>query len=181
MAGCLQSHLPNPFYAGNNPGTGEGGLKKAIRNDKFAAILQGVTGARAGWTGSIKWHRNCGIMVCWCYTSRLYQDVFSYFVNTKGLTNLLWVFSPDASLDHKTAYYPDAGYVGIASLDFYTDNPASLSDFDEMLGLNKTFGLVEVGPSTTNGQYDYAALMNTIPKNFPKTIIFVPWNDVGVR
>ncbi|HBZ8119042.1 TPA: beta-mannosidase, partial [Klebsiella pneumoniae] len=41
----------------------------------------------------------------------------------------------------------------------------------------KPFGLVEVGPSTTNGQYDYAALVNTILQNFPKTIMFVPWND----
>lgn len=28
---------------------------------------------------------------------RLYQDIFNYFVKTKGLNNLLWVFSPDAN------------------------------------------------------------------------------------
>ncbi|EOY1017738.1 hypothetical protein [Klebsiella pneumoniae] len=42
-----------------------------------------------------------------------------------------------------------------------------------MLGLNKPFGLVEVGPSTTNGQYDYAALVNIILQNIPKIIMFV--------
>ena len=37
---------------------------------------------------------------------RLYQDIFNYFVKTKGLNNLLWVFSPDANRDYKTSYYP---------------------------------------------------------------------------
>lgn len=207
---AISHHLPNPVYAGNNPGNGEGGLKHAISNDEFATILQDGSAARQRWLAlldkvaqGLQELRDNGVPVLyrplhemngewfwWGATGyntddstrqdlyrRLYQDVFSYFVNTKGLTNLLWVFSPDANRDHKTAYYPGAGYVDIAGLDFYADNPATLSGYDEMLGLNKPFGLVEVGPSTTNGQYDYASLVNTILQNFPKTIVFVPWND----
>lgn len=207
----ISHHLPNPVFAGNDPGTGEGGLKKAVSNEQLAAVLQSGTPERTRWLAILDkvaaglmqlqqqgvvvlyrpLHEMNGEWFWWGATGynthdttrmnlyiRLYRDIYTYFTRTKGLNNLLWVYAPDANRQDKTGFYPGDAYVDIAGLDMYLDNPANLSGYDEMLRLNKPFALTEVGPSTTNQQFDYARLVSIIKSNFPKTVYFLPWNNV---
>ncbi|XP_014289360.1 mannan endo-1,4-beta-mannosidase [Halyomorpha halys] len=105
----------------------------------------------------------------------LWQDLF-YFMQKKGLDNLLWVWSPDHSRQYKTDYYPGNNFVDIVGLDAYTDNPDNINGYDEITRLGKPFALAEVGPSTTNGQFDYNWFINSIVSKYPKTVYFMPWN-----
>lgn len=99
--------------------------------------------------------------------------MFNYFTNTKNLHNLLWVYSPFADRGNRSAYYPGDSYVDIVVLDAYADEPvrpmsrsptercvilstqATMPGYDEMLAFNKPFALGEIGPTTTNGSFDY--------------------------
>lgn len=205
----ISHHIPNPFYAGNNPGNNEGAFKHPVSNEEFSQILQDNTPARQRWlaimdkiaqglaelnaVGATVFYRPLhemnGEWFWWGATGentndtvrmglyrQLYQDMFEYFTRTKGLNNLLWIYSPDANRGYKSQYFPGGDYVDITGLDMYNDAPESIQGYQEMLGLNKPFSFAEVGPATTNGQFDYAALVNTILNSYPAATFFIPWN-----
>ena len=60
---------------------------------------------------------------------------------TRGLDNLLWVYSPDANRDFKTDFYPGSSYVDITGLDAYFTDPYAISGYDEMLSLKNRLPL----------------------------------------
>ncbi|WP_456311012.1 glycosyl hydrolase [Serratia proteamaculans] len=208
---AISHHIPNPVFAGNNPGTNEGALKTAITNEQFALILQENSSERQRWLSMLDkialeleelkssgvtvfyrpLHEMNGEWFWWGATGynindtvrmdlykQLYQDMFNYLTGIKGLNNLLWVFSPDANREYKTHYYPGSIYVDITGLDMYSDNPERISGYQEMIELNKPFSFPEVGPATTNGLFDYAALVNIILNDYPQATLFIPWNSV---
>ncbi|HEI8867167.1 TPA: beta-mannosidase [Serratia odorifera] len=208
---AISHHLPNPVFAGNNPGTGEGALKHPISNDQFSQILLAGSPARQRWLAMLDkvaqglqqlnalgitvlyrpLHEMNGEWFWWGASGqnsndrvriglyqRLYRDMFSYFTNHKGLNNLLWIFSPDANRDYKTDYYPGDDCVDITGLDMYSDTPEHIAGYQEMLSLNKPFSFAEVGPATTNGQFDYGKLIATILQLYPKATLFIPWNNL---
>jgi len=116
----------------------------------------------------------------------LYRDMYDYFTYTKGLNNLIWVYSPDAGPDNKSAYYPGASYVDIVGLDAYNDDPTLINGYNEMLAFGKPFAFAEVGPRTAasknnngtynQGNFNYQNFINTVQNNFPKAIYYIPWN-----
>lgn len=116
----------------------------------------------------------------------LYRDMYNYFTTTKNLNNLIWVYSPDASPGNKSAYYPGASYVDIVGLDAYSDDPAQINGYSEMLAFNKPFAFAEVGPRTAaakdssgnyiQGDFDYQDFINKVQSNFAKAIYYIPWN-----
>jgi mannan endo-1,4-beta-mannosidase len=106
----------------------------------------------------------------------LYQDMYNYFTYTKGLNNLIWVYSPDAGPSSKSAYYPGSRYVDIVGLDAYHDTPALIQGYTEMLLFNKPFAFAEVGPKTLNSNFDYQTFIDALKNNFPQSIYFIPWN-----
>ena len=106
----------------------------------------------------------------------LYQDMYNYFTFTKGLNNLIWVYSPDAGPSNKSAYYPGQNYVDIVGLDAYHDTPAQIQGYAEMLAFNKPFAFAEVGPKTLNSNFDYQTFINALKNHFPESIYFIPWN-----
>jgi len=108
----------------------------------------------------------------------LYKDMFDYFTNTKALDNLIWVYSPDAKRDAKTAFYPGSAYVDIVGLDAYLDDFSLMNGYCEMLTLNKPFALAEVGPDQNKGQFNYHEMVKVIKSHFPQTSYFIPWNGV---
>ena len=98
--------------------------------------------------------------------------MFTYFTQTKQLQNLLWVYAPYHDQANRSAYYPGDAYVDIVALDVYADYPvghftmevvrmsgrsfqANVQSYDEMLSFHKPFALAEIGPSTTDGRFDY--------------------------
>ncbi|WTW97033.1 glycosyl hydrolase [Streptomycetaceae bacterium NBC_01309] len=56
--------------------------------------------------------------------------------------NVLWVYAPQCNYGRYGAdgYYPGAAYADIVGLDCYTDDPARLTGYEEMLALRKPPG-----------------------------------------
>lgn len=127
----------------------------------------------------------------------LYQDMHHYFTDIKGLDNLIWVWSPDASRNNMTGYYPGDDYVDVVGLDAYTASyltiDAIVEDYNTLTNAfpSKPFALAEVGPKANQsnddsaGVYgmwtpqtplDYALLLDTIKSEMPKVVYFAAWN-----
>nr|P55278.1 RecName: Full=Mannan endo-1,4-beta-mannosidase; AltName: Full=1,4-beta-D-mannan mannanohydrolase; AltName: Full=Beta-mannanase; Flags: Precursor [Bacillus subtilis]BAA07178.1 beta-mannanase [Bacillus subtilis]BAA21553.1 endo-beta-1,4-mannanase [Bacillus sp.] [Bacillus sp. (in: firmicutes)]prf//2111236A beta-mannanase [Bacillus subtilis] len=107
----------------------------------------------------------------------LYKKIYRYMTETRGLDNLLWVYSPDANRDFKTDFYPGSSYVDITGLDAYFTDPYAISGYDEMLSLKKPFAFAETGPSGNIGSFDYAAFINAIRQKYPQTTYFLTWDE----
>lgn len=108
---------------------------------------------------------------------QLYQKIYKYMTNTRGLNNLLWVYSPDANREFKQSFYPGNGYVDIVGLDAYVDNPYAINGYSEMLDLGKPFAFTEIGPQTTSGSYSYDQFIQAIRQQYPKATYFLAWDD----
>jgi mannan endo-1,4-beta-mannosidase len=73
--------------------------------------------------------------------------MFDYFSKTKGLDNLLWVYSPNHG-NKTAAYYAGDHYVDVVGLDAYTDfvDPEHIKGYAEVAQIQKPFGFTEYGP-----------------------------------
>ena len=120
----------------------------------------------------------------------LWQYMFRYFTDTKGLNNLLWAYAPNVNNNkwNKAAnyFYPGADYVDLVGLDKYMghgEDPLRLNDwheYDDLVALNKPIGLMEFGPSPADGsgkdfKYDATRLLRDIRKNYPKIVFVQSW------
>ncbi len=111
---------------------------------------------------------------------RVWREMFDYFTKTKGLDNLLWVYSPNHG--QKTAdYYAGDEYVDIVGLDAYTDHidPEHIRGYDAVARLPKPFGFTEFGPHGAEnppGDYDYRRFLAGVKAHFPRTTFFQSWN-----
>lgn len=111
---------------------------------------------------------------------KAWQHMFDYFTKTKGLDNLLWVYSPNHG-DKTAAYYPGDHYVDLVGLDAYTDfvDTNHIKGYAEVARLGKPFGFAEFGPHGSHnppGDYDYLRFIEGIEKDFPNTVFFMSWN-----
>lgn len=109
----------------------------------------------------------------------VWRSMYTYLTATKGLNNLIWVYSPDASERSRTTYYPGSAYVDIVSLDAYSDSPGGSVvsvAYQEMTGLGKPFAFAEIGPATP-GSFDYSKWINAIKQQYSRTTYFMAWND----
>lgn len=107
----------------------------------------------------------------WIYT-------FNYLTTTKGLHNLLWVWSPITTLDW--AYYPGAQYVDIVGADIYGSPTVSqISGYSSLSTYNKPFAITEWGPCDPStgctSPVDVSPLIGSIKTNMPKTAYWVNW------
>ncbi|MFN2747928.1 glycoside hydrolase family 26 protein [Bacillus sp. z60-18] len=108
---------------------------------------------------------------------QLYQKIYHYMTNERGLDNLIWVYAPDANRDFKADFYPGSSYVDIVGLDAYFADADSIQGYEELTSLDKPFAFTEVGPQEMNGSFDYASFINAIRQKYPKTVYFLAWND----
>ncbi len=113
----------------------------------------------------------------------LWKHMFNYFTQTRGLNNLLWVYSvlPVTSKGIRPVDfgYPGAQYVDVVGLDVYQSDPKIDSEYKKLLSLGKPMGLTEFGPSTSTAySYDYSRLISKIRSNYPRLTFFQAWNDV---
>ncbi|MCC7236471.1 MAG: hypothetical protein IT163_14255 [Bryobacterales bacterium] len=114
---------------------------------------------------------------------RLWRQTFDYLTKTKGLNNLLWVYSPYQAAD-TTKYFPGDAYVDIVSMDAYETNPEKIQGYEALAALDKPFGFAEYGPSGNllvfipliEKNVDYYGIFNTILRKFPKTSFLHAWN-----
>jgi mannan endo-1,4-beta-mannosidase len=110
----------------------------------------------------------------------VWRQMFDHFTKTKGLDNLLWVYSPNHG-NRTAAYYAGDRYVDIVGLDAYTDfvDPRHILGYDAVAKLPKPFGFTEFGPHDSQnppGDYDYRRFLDGVQKNFPKTSFFLAWS-----
>lgn len=115
----------------------------------------------------------------------LWRYVHDYMTNTKGLTNLIWVYCVNRDLGDELAYYPGSQYVDIVGIDYYdaSGHIYTPPEYANLLTLGKPFALTEVGqcaPGTTQGctAKDSRFIIDDIRNNLPQTVYFNVWNDV---
>jgi mannan endo-1,4-beta-mannosidase len=72
---------------------------------------------------------------------KVWRHLFDYFTKTKGLDNLLWVYSPNHGT-RTAAYYAGDRYVDLVGLDAYTDfvDTNHIKGYAEVARLGKPFG-----------------------------------------
>jgi mannan endo-1,4-beta-mannosidase len=114
---------------------------------------------------------------------RLWRETFDYLTKTKGLNNLLWVYSPYQA-DDTAKYYPGDDFVDIVSMDAYETNPENIRGYEQLAAYDKPFGFGEYGPSgkllvfvpIVDKNVDYYQIFNTILERFPRTTFLHAWN-----
>jgi mannan endo-1,4-beta-mannosidase len=111
---------------------------------------------------------------------KVWRHMFDYFSQTKGLDNLLWVYSPNHG--NKTAdYYAGDHYVDLLGLDAYTDfvDKEHVKGYAEVAKIAKPFGFTEYGPHGSQnppGDYDYRRFLEGVKKDFPRAVFFMCWD-----
>jgi mannan endo-1,4-beta-mannosidase len=195
----------------SNPATGAGVFD---RNIDFADIITPGNKTYTTWYGyldtvaaGLQALRDAGVVVLWrpfhemnggwfWWGARNTADfktawiqMYNYFTTTKGLNNLLWVYSPNISSGpDESIYYPGDQYVDIVSLDMYVDSVDStyVAQYNRLTSTapTKPFALAEFGPSSCTvpphtGSYDYLNFLNGVKTYFPKTAYFMAWNGTG--
>ncbi|SBT68564.1 mannan endo-1,4-beta-mannosidase [Micromonospora sediminicola] len=192
----ISVHLPSPANANG------GGLNTPMGN--FADLLNPSTAAGARWrqlqdkmAAGLQDLENAGVPVLfrpfhevngdWFWWGnrdpntfkQVWQQMYTYLTGTKGLDNLLWVYSADFSRGNRTAYYPGASYTDVVGMDAYDDNPqvsGIQSAYAELVGLGKPFAFAEIGPDS-QGSFDYGRWVTAFQQSYPKTSYFLAWND----
>lgn len=99
----------------------------------------------------------------------LWGMLYDRLVNVHGLNNLLWVWSPAASGDDPTAYYPGDAQVDILGYDIYEAN-FQQQWHDQLLaiGKNKVITMGEVGDLPTADVFNAQ----------PRWTWFLAWNEL---
>lgn len=117
--------------------------------------------------------------------TRLWRHMFDYFTNTKGLNNMLWIYSPDGQESDPPPswerpvmhYYPGDEYVDIVAWDVYDDQLLEYG-YDDLLATGKPIMFGEQGPGRTrNGTWDNTILIKSIKKRYPKITAFQAWSS----
>lgn len=117
----------------------------------------------------------------WIYT-------YNYLVTTKGLSNLVWDYSPNTGFAvggrSLLDTYPGDAFVDMTGQDLYTNNLGAdaLSTYNALLALvpNKPTALNEFGsgsPSSGNTGYDERSLISDLKNTVPKMVFWQQWQD----
>lgn len=115
-----------------------------------------------------------------------WRGVFNYLTFTKGLHNLLWVYSGNRNLGgdlyNPTRLYPGDDLVDVVGLDIYDDD---LSDADggepgyaAMLALGKPFAITEYGAAGGHDgalQLANSEVIQRIKVQYPATVLASAW------
>ncbi|MBI5800233.1 MAG: immunoglobulin domain-containing protein [Verrucomicrobia bacterium] len=121
----------------------------------------------------------------------LWRDLHGYFTQTRGLTNLLWVFEPDQTV-HLVGgttssgtpidyYYPGDDVVDVVGHNFYDDDWALPFRSDEIWSRSgKIFAVPQAGPShlKRDGTFDNLTYLNGVTNTISRCAFFVPWNNI---
>ena len=111
----------------------------------------------------------------------LWQQMHDYLVNTKRLTNLLWVYNVNAGEGNYAEYYPGPSYVDVVSMDSYPPSGADEPMYNALLALGKPIIYAEVGPTISDNSKivpfsaDNSLVLALVKKDFPKVVAVVFW------
>ena len=119
----------------------------------------------------------------------LWRYTHDYFVTTKGLSNILWVYGPQGGYWRcETDYYPGDSYVDIVGMSNYPES-SSTDDIpynpqgEALAALGKPFAYTEVGqcPGDTSWSgctgKDSRKIISSIKTSYPTATFFLNWDD----
>ncbi len=205
----VSMHPPNPWTRTGSHDTQQGAAGTyndlvqpgTVAYRRWHATLDQVAGGLAELEAAgvpVLWrplHEMNGGWFWWCPGNRdgwptpaefrtVWQDMFTYLVREKGLTNLLWVYSAavqiSASEKPSDYYYPGGDLVDIVGLDWYVDDPAELDRRDSyarLAALRKPLGLTEFGPrKQRDGGFDALSIVNMV-RQAPRLSFVVFWHS----
>jgi mannan endo-1,4-beta-mannosidase len=110
---------------------------------------------------------------------RLFRQAHDYLVDTKGLNNLIWVFSVNAlQPGNVLPYYPGGAYADIVGLDEYADDPNDPT-YADLASTGKPVAFSEFGPGPGDHPaphtYNYERMLSAIKKRYPKLVFWNSW------
>lgn len=110
-------------------------------------------------------------------------NLYNYLTTTKGLNNLLWVYSPNEHYNPGWTkpvdyHFPGVGYVDIVAPTVYK-NDLSIPDYSTLKSLGKPMGIAEYGTTyaKANGTIDTREYINKIRSTYPEMKYFVCWHN----
>jgi len=124
----------------------------------------------------------------------MWRDMYAYFTDSKGLSNLIWAYSPNTPWDEYAQaadyYYPGDDVVDLVGLDHYmaveeeTLELNAFGGYDQLAALGKPMALMEMGPIPASGAgwdtkaYCWNNLIGDILGKYPKIVYFLAWEYV---
>lgn len=119
----------------------------------------------------------------------LWNYVVNYMNSTRGLHNIIWVWSPDSGLN--SSWYPGTSKVDVVSVDLYgSSSPSAVSGYSELTSTysSKPFMLGEWGACPGGSDYyqntgscpkvDMNNFVNAIKNNMPRAVAWQAWNNI---
>ncbi len=112
-----------------------------------------------------------------------YQDMYNYFVNERGLNNLLWVFSPNVAPRDFELDYPGDDYVDIVAPTDY-NTKLTIRDYDKYITFNKPLAIAEYGVMSWGkncvsklGELDTNLYRERLIKQYPRMAYWMSWSN----
>lgn len=196
--------MPNPTtggYSGDVSNLDVGNLLvagSATNNALLNTLSNVATGLLALQTAGVTvilrpYHENNGNWFWWgtnfmsaTQFAALWQYTYNYFVNTKGLKNLVWCWSVNAgisgfpqSIPRYNACITLGNTIDMTGFDVYTSNPASVvSDYNTLVGLGKPVCMAEYGagnPSSGDSSFSEPTLINVFRNSMPRIVFWQQW------
>ncbi len=119
----------------------------------------------------------------------LWRDLHAYYTKTKGVRNLIWVYSvcPDYDgngniwenwTDDVLRFYPGNDVVDVVGLDIYKDDLGveKASDYDKLVSTGKPLILAEAGPQRKDGKWDTTTILR-VARKWPKVVLVTGWHS----
>lgn len=117
----------------------------------------------------------------------LWQYTYNYFVNTRGLKNLVWIWSVNAGISGFSQTIPRynailtlGNTIDMTGFDVYTSNPGSVvADYNTLVGLGpRPVCMAEFGagsPSNGDTSFDETTLINVFRNSMPRIVFWQQW------
>ena len=109
----------------------------------------------------------------------LWRFTHTYLTKTKGLHNLVWLYSVNANTGSPTGRYPGDDYVDATGFDLYSNDPAAgIADYDALVRLGKPTSLTEFGagtPDLGNTNFQETTLTAALRNQMPRITFWQQW------
>jgi len=197
--------MPNPTtggYSGDVSNLDAANLLVAgsATNNRLLNTLNAVaTGLQALQTAGVPvilrpYHENNGNWFWWgtnfmsaSQFAALWQYTYDYFVTTKGLKNLVWLWSVNAGISGFSQTIPrynaiqalGGNMIDMTGFDVYTSDPAStVADYNTLESLGKLVCMAEYGsgsPSNGDSSFNEQTLINVLRSSMPRIVFWQQW------
>lgn len=118
----------------------------------------------------------------------LYRDMYTYFTETKGLDNIIWLYSPfnienpvsspGIKIVPQMWNYPGDDCVDIVAPTAY-NNGISIAKYAELIATGKPVAMAELGPDHENnhGCFDNRTYIQKLGTDYPGMAFWISWHD----